>query len=69
MSIDRFEGSFAVCFDDSGACRDIPLALLPEGAREGEMLEVGGDGILRLSPDETARRRKAIASLQSALFL
>lgn len=52
--IDRVEGELAV-LDIEGCTVDIPLALLPEGVREGQVLEltiVARDpGELREEPD------------------
>jgi transcriptional regulator of NAD metabolism len=55
-SIERFEGAFALCEDEQGNRRRLPLQSLPEGAREGDILRPYGQGY-RIDSDETARRR------------
>lgn len=37
ITIDRFEGEYAVCLTDDNIKIDIPAVLLPEGASEGNM--------------------------------
>lgn len=39
MVIDRFEGNFAVIICE-GATYDIPRAMLPAGAKEGDVLRI-----------------------------
>ena len=44
-SVDRIEGPLAVLQDDEGENRAVPLAELPEGLREGDVLcREGGAG-------------------------
>ncbi|HEX5166698.1 MAG TPA: DUF3006 domain-containing protein [Thermomicrobiales bacterium] len=54
----------AVLIDDDGSQLVLPLALLPEGTRVGDVLN------LSLAPDadETQRRRKRVKDLQKKLF-
>ena len=49
---------------DNGAVVTAPLAALPKGARQGDVLVV----TIEPDPDETARRRDHIAELQRRLF-
>ncbi len=40
LSIDRFEGKFAICEDAEGKYFAIETAELPEGAGEGDILRI-----------------------------
>lgn len=62
LTIDRIEGEWAVCEYEKGKTIDLPVALLPADAREGD--------VLRLTVDrETTEARKARAEeLRSQLF-
>lgn len=62
LTIDRIEGEWAVCEYEKGKTVDLPAALLPEDAREGD--------VLRLTVDrETTDERKARAEeLRNRLF-
>ena len=39
-TVDRFEGGFAVCLNEENVQREVPLLLLPEEVREGDVLEI-----------------------------
>jgi len=55
--IDRFEGSYAVVLIGLEEIRvDLPVKLLPKGAREGSVLDVS----LELDPKGEVERRKRI---------
>jgi len=55
--IDRFEGSYAVVLIGLEEIRvDLPVKLLPKGAREGSVLDVS----LELDPEGEVERRKRI---------
>ena len=55
--IDRFEGSYAVVLIGPEEIRvDLPVKLLPKGAREGSVLDVS----LELDPEGEVERRKRI---------
>ncbi len=56
-SIDRLEEKVAVCEDDNRQRREIPLADLPEGVKEGDVL-CRVDGRYRVDHRETERRRE-----------
>ena len=54
--IDRFEGSYAVCEERGGGMVDVPRALLPELASEGDCIyELEGSYVI----DETYALRKS----------
>ena len=64
--IDRIEGSVSVLEQD-GTLQDIPLQALPDGAKEGDMLEQTAEG-WRLCPEQTAERRTQLAKRRSKLL-
>ncbi len=66
LSIDRIEGNFAICEDEQRQQHQIPLAALPEGAGEGDILRQTENGY-RLDVRETGRRRKAVSERLSRL--
>ena len=39
-TIDRIEGEFAIVIIDSGSTVDVHIELLPDGIKEGDLLEV-----------------------------
>ena len=64
--VDRIESDRAVLQKESGEREEIALSALPEGAREGSMLEYA-DGAFRLAPAAEAERRKRLYARQQAL--
>lgn len=65
-SLDRFEEELAVLEDDGKQTLAVPRALLPDGARPGDVLVRDGERYCP-APDETARRRDDIRRLQDKL--
>lgn len=65
LTIDRIESGLAVLIgrDDGSVRLDLPLSLLPDGSREGDVL------VLRLERDEaaTAETRKRVSLLLDKL--
>ena len=49
-------------------CSLISLNELPQGAKPGDVLQISGAGELSVDQEETQRRRKKMAGLQSKLF-
>lgn len=43
ITIDRFEGGFAIVEKEDRTFFDLPLALVPEGAAEGSVLDISID--------------------------
>lgn len=69
VSIDRFEGTYAICEDKDGRFFAIAAAELPDGAREGSVLDIDDQtGTLALNQAETDRRRQKNARLQDEVF-
>lgn len=68
LIIDRFEGTYAICEDQEKKMFAISLNELPQGAKPGDVLQISGVGELSVDQEETQRRRKKMAGLQSKLF-
>ena len=60
--IDRFEEEFAVVELSEGKFYDLPRALLPDGAKVGDVISI------EIDADETEARRARIGSLRRRLF-
>jgi hypothetical protein len=56
--IDRFEGEYAVLETESGM-KNVPREMLPEEAREGDVLEVK-DGVYIINKKVGAERRSTM---------
>lgn len=65
--IDRFEGPYAVCEEDSGGFRNIPRAFLPADCQEGDCLIIGTDREWQVDEAATAQRRQKILELMRHL--
>jgi hypothetical protein len=65
--IDRFEGSFAVCEKENREMIDIERHLLPEEAKEGDVLDICSDKIT-IDLEETVKRKKEIEELTKNLW-
>ena len=65
LSVDRIEGTIAVCQQDDGTILHIPLcdADLISPIREGDVLRLTEDGTLIPDPQEKRRRQKAVSEL------
>ena len=68
LIIDRFEGTYAICEDQEKKMFAISLNELPQGAKPGDVRQISGAGELSVDQEETQRRRKKMAGLQSKLF-
>ena len=56
--IDRFEGTYAICEDKDQKFFAIEIAELPQGAKEGHVIEIKDDGTLAIDQKETDLRRE-----------
>lgn len=65
--IDRFEGDLALCEGPDRSILSIPRSQLPQGAKEGDVLEEK-EGVYLLSPTKTQERKAAIHSKMSRLL-
>ena len=61
--IDRFEGNFAVVELDNGKTENLPKALLPTGAKEGDCI------IITIDKNTTADNKERIKNKMNKLFL
>lgn len=67
-SVDRLEGSFAICEETrTGEVRRFPLTELPQGLREGDLLQNGRNG-WQIERQEAARRRRNLSKKIKNLF-
>lgn len=62
VTIDRFEGEFAVIEFESGKTADMPCILIPDGAKEGDVIEI------RIDAQETELRKQRISRKLKDLF-
>lgn len=62
LIIDRFEGEFAVCEYEKGKTLDLPTALLPADAKEGDVLR------LTVDREATEQQKNDAESLRKRLF-
>ncbi len=66
--VDRIEDNLAVCEAADGEILTIPIDALPDGTREGSVLEQDQSGVWRQNLEEEARRRNKLFELQKDLF-
>lgn len=66
--IDRFEGEYAVCEEESGGFTKIPKVFLPGGCREGDCLAPRPGGGWQVDRAATARRRQQARELLGNLY-
>lgn len=62
ITIDRFENGFAVVELENGKVIDMPKELIPEGAKEGTVLEICIDD------QETEKRKREIEEMAKDLW-
>nr|WP_039767058.1 MULTISPECIES: DUF3006 domain-containing protein [unclassified Caldicellulosiruptor] len=55
--IDRFEGKFAVLELEDGKIVNVPIDIIPQGAKEGDVL------LIEIDKKETENRQKRISKL------
>ena len=64
VTIDRFEGEYAVCIGENEEVINIKLTDIPTESKEGSVLEVSEDMTeIRILTGETAKRAERINSL------
>ena len=66
--IDRFEGEYAVCEEESGSFRKLPKVFLPGGCREGDCLVLLPGGACQVDRAATAQRRQEIRRMLEDLY-
>lgn len=62
--IDRFEVNFAVCEKENKTMIDIPKEILPEEAKEGDVLNIN----ISIDTEETENRKKLIEELTKDIW-
>lgn len=62
VTIDRIEGAFAVVEKDDRTTENLPVSLLPEGAREGSVIDIS------LDENEERLRRERIRKKAESLW-
>jgi Protein of unknown function (DUF3006) len=67
VTIDRFEGDYAVCEKSDRSMINIPKANLPKNAKEGDVLNIEGK-VIRLDSSETNKRKTQIHDLADELW-
>ena len=68
LSLDRFEGDYAICEDDAQRRHEIHQSKLPTNAKPGDILRRSSEGKLIVDDAETARRKARIKALQDRLM-
>ncbi len=66
--IDRFEGEYAVCEEESGSFRKLPKVFLPAGSREGDCLVPASGGAWQIDRAATAQRREQLRRMLGNLY-
>lgn len=61
-TIDRFEGDYAVLEDDDENRVNVKKALLPEMAKEGDVLDFDGEAYT-VNAEETEKRRQSVIEM------
>ena len=67
VTIDRFEGDFAVLEKPDRTMMNINRGKLPAGAKEGDILNIIGD-MITIDAAETEKRKKEINDLMKESF-
>lgn len=65
--VDRIESDIAVCEDEKLSIVNIPLSVLPKGAKEGSVM-LFKDGAYSLSLKDEEERRNKLFNLMEDLF-
>ena len=67
VTIDRFEGEFAVCEQEDRTMINIRKDNIPQEAKEGDILIIEGESI-SINTARTAERKKRINRLMDGLW-
>ena len=68
ISIDRFEGKFAICIGEDEEIIKVKIKYLPKTAKEGDILKVLKGFKFEIDEEKTKKRREEIFTLQEDLF-
>lgn len=67
LTIDRFEGNFAICETKSGATLDLDIDLVDKKAKEGDIITCK-DGLYLLDEEATSKRKEKIKALTQKII-
>ena len=67
LIIDRFEDGFAVCEREDLSHVSVEAGLLPDGAKEGSVIDFS-DGVYTIDEAETLKRRREMSKKLRRLF-
>lgn len=67
FSIDRIVQGSAALVGEDGKPLEVPQSMLPQGAKEGDML-LYHKGVFTAAPEKTAERRKQVADMLAHLL-
>ncbi|MCI5651318.1 MAG: DUF3006 domain-containing protein [Ruminococcus bromii] len=68
ITIDRFDGIYAICEDKDKVFFAIELSELPKGAKSGDVLLITDEGTLEIDVEETERRRQRVLEKQKKVL-
>ncbi len=68
LSIDRFDGKYAICEDDDRRVFAIERSEIPKEAKRGDVLSISDEGEITIDEQETKARKKRIKKLQDSLW-
>lgn len=62
ITIDRFEGEFGLVELEDGSIKNMPIYLIPQGAKEGDIIEI------KINEKESLSRKERIEDLCQDLW-
>lgn len=68
VTIDRFEGHYAICEKENREMIDIKRSAIPVEAKEGDVLNIE-DNIITVDLEKTSRRKAEIEELTKDLWI
>ena len=68
LLIDRMEGIYAICEDADQRYFAIKQTELPQEAKEGDVIEISGEGEISINIEKTEARRAKIRKMQKDLW-
>ncbi|MDF2941362.1 MAG: hypothetical protein K0S01_220 [Herbinix sp.] len=68
LTIDRFEGSYAICESEDKSTISIPKYRLPLNCKEGDCLIQDDEGMYQMEAEATTIKEKRIRDKMSRLF-
>lgn len=68
LTIDRFEGKYAVCETEDRNQQMLERAMLPPEVKEGDCLEISANGGIKIDKEATFEKREAANILLKSLL-